>query len=189
MIQGHYSTIVGYVYIQVKGSKVTTHIKGKLIELIKKSDGRIYPRYKLLKLFPIRLGNASFSIKPNKNKIQIAMYEPDKKNKTSTSKIVAQKFKPREIPALWKQRTGNYKATLIKGKSKIKKIKLAIKRGVLVAYINQLKNPYPLLALSPSQLFSPSAGHNRDQTIHIASLEQGLNLEYANNRLLLKRDL
>lgn len=186
-IQGHYSTIAGYVFIQVKGKQVSTEINGKKIQLIKKSDGRIYPQYKLLRLFPISLGSATFSVKPHKNGTRIIMYQNDKKRKTKTVRIVAQKFNPLSIPKLWKQRLGHYKAVLVKGKSKIRKIRLAIKRGVLVAYINKLQSPYPLLALSTRQLFSPSAGHNKDQKITIASIKNKLSLKYGNNHLMLQR--
>ena len=186
-IQGHYSTVYGYVYIQVNKKVVSTRIDGKYIQLIKKSDGRIYPRYKLLRLIPISLGKMSFSLKNDHGKNQIVMHEINKKGKPKKAQIVAQKFKPVAIPALWKQRLGKYNATLLKGKSKIRKIRLALKRGVLVAYINKLKSPYPLLALSPSKLYSPSAGHNKDQPIHIATLSKQLSLKYGKNSLLLKK--
>ena len=191
-IQGHYSTIAGYVFINVAGKQVNTEINGRQIQLIKKSDGRIYPQYKLLRLFPISLGSASFSLKSNKKAIQIVMHSKDKKHRgktaiTETTRVVAQKFTPLSIPQLWKQRLGAYKAVLIKGKSKIKKIRLAIKRGVLVAYINKLKSPYPLLALSANKLFSPTAGHNKDQKITIASLKNALRLSYGINQLMLTK--
>ncbi|MEE9445096.1 MAG: hypothetical protein V3V19_05475 [Cocleimonas sp.] len=186
IIQGHYSTIYGYLYIQVRGKQVSTNFDGKYIQLVKKSNGRFYPRYKLLKLIPISLGSMSFSlnnnINNNKGENQILMHQRNKKTQT-----VAQKFTASVVPNLWKQRLGKYKATLLKGDSKIKKIRLAIKRGVLVAYINKISNPYPLLALSASKIFSPSAGHNSDQPISILANKTGLNLNYADNKLILKK--
>ena len=186
-IGGHYSTIYGYIYIQVNGKRVSTNVDGKNIQLIKKSDGRFYPRYKLLNLFPINLGDLSFSLMLNENKQQIRMYKKNNKNKKLTARIVAQKFEPKVVPPLWKSRLGKYKATLVKGKSKIKDIRLAIKRGVLVAFINKLKNPYPLLALSSSKLFSPSAGHNKERKINIGTKNKLLTLSYGTNNLLLTK--
>lgn len=186
-IQGHYSTIAGYVFIEVRGKQVITEINEKQIELLKMSDGRIYPRYKLLNVVPIRLGSTSFSVKSNKDALQIVMHKKDKKNRAETARIVAQKFTPLPVPKRWKQRLGFYRASLIKGKSKIEKIRLTIKRGVLVAYINKLKSPYPLLALSANKLFSPSAGHNKDQKITIASLKNALQLSYGINQLVLTK--
>jgi len=180
-IQGHYSTIYGYLYIQVNGKQVSTNFDGKYIQLVKKSNGHFYPRYKLLRLIPISLGSMSFSLSNNKGKKQILMHQHKK------TQIVAQKFTATVVPSLWKQRLGKYKATLLKGNSKIKKIRLAIKRGVLVAYINKITNPYPLLALSASKIFSPSAGHNNDQSISILANKKGLNLNYASNKLILKK--
>lgn len=180
-IQGHYSTIYGYLYIQVNGKQVSTNFDGKYIQLVKKSNGHFYPRYKLLRLIPISLGSMSFSLSNNKGKKQILMHQHKK------TQIVAQKFTATVVPSLWKQRLGIYKATLLKGNSKIKKIRLAIKRGVLVAYINKITNPYPLLALSASKIFSPSAGHNNDQSISILANKKGLNLNYASNKLILKK--
>ena len=186
-IQGHYSTVYGYIYIQVHHKKVSTKVDGKYIQLIKKSDGRFYPKYKLLRLFPIHLGDMSFSLKNDHGKRQIVMHQINKKGKPGKVKVVAQKFNATAIPKLWKQRLGKYKATRLKGKSKIKKIRLAIKRGVLVAYINKLKSPYPLLAQSSDKLYSPSAGHNKDRPIHIATMPKQLSLKYGNNRLILKK--
>ncbi len=186
-IGGHYSTVYGYIYIQVNGKQVSTQVDGKYIQLIKKSDGRFYPRYKLLKLFPISLGEIAFSLSPNKGKQQIRMYKRDKKTHKIKARIVAQKFTPKAVPQLWKTRLGKYQATLIKGKSKIKDIRLTIKRGVLVAFINKIQNPYPLLALSPSNLSSPSAGHNRDRKIKITTNNKKLTLSYGENSFLLKK--
>jgi hypothetical protein len=124
----------------------------------------------------------SFSLKEKDNKIQILMFQPNKK-----TRVVAQKFQPKSIPLLWKKRLGNYKATVEKGKSNIRKIRLTIKNGILVAYINKLSNPYPLLAISDSEIYSPSAGHNQDQPISIQAFPQGLQLSYGGNRLLLKK--
>ena len=186
-IGGHYSTVYGYIYIQVNGKQVSTHVDGKYIQLIKKSDGRMYPRYKLLKLFPISLGDMSFSLMRNKGKQQIRMHYKDKHNKKPSTKIVAQKFTPTAVPSLWKTRLGKYKATLLKGKSKIRNIRLAMKRGVMVAFINKIQNPYPLLALSSSRLFSPSAGHNQDQKINIANNNKKMMLNYGKNSLLLNK--
>jgi len=181
-IEGHYSTVYGYVYIQVRGRYVSTNIDGKHIQLIKKSNGRFYPKYKLLKVIPVNLGDMSFKLNNKKGKQQILMFEQNKSAKT-----VAQKFTPKQIPSLWKQRLGKYKATLVKGRSKIKQIRLAVKQGVLVAYINKISNPYPLLALSGNKIFSPSAGHNRKQSISISSRNKDLNLTYNNNNLILKK--
>jgi len=186
-IQGHYSSIAGYVYINVKGKQVSTHINGKYIQLIKKSDGHFYPHYKFLRIFPISLGAMSFSLQTRKGNKQIIMHEKDRKGKSKKVKTVAQKFASRTIPQLWNNRLGKYKATLLKGKSNIKSIHLAKKNGVLVAYINNIKSPYPLLALSPSKLFSPSAGHNKDQAIQLSTKDNIIFLNYGKNRLILKK--
>ncbi len=181
-LQGHYSTIYGHFYIRVNGKQVSTRYDGKYIELIKKSDGHFYPRYKFLWVFPINIGNMSFSLKKiNSGKIRILMHE---KRKIRT---VAQKFYPKPIPSAWKHRLGSYQAKKIKGKSGIKKVRLALQQGILVAFINQLKSPYPLLANSNTQLTSPSAGHNHDRTIKISINKNVIVLEYENNKLALKK--
>lgn len=181
-IQGHYSTIYGYLKINVKGRYVSTNFDGKHIQLMKKSNGHFYPKYKLLRIFPINLGDMSFSMKKIKGKNQILMHENNKR-----TKVVAQKFEATAVPKVWKQRLGKYKASLIKGRSKIKQIRLAIKNSVLVAYINKISNPYPLLALSGTKIYSPSAGHNSNQDISISSNKNRLNLIYGKNSLMLKK--
>ncbi|MEE9327265.1 MAG: hypothetical protein V3U71_08200 [Cocleimonas sp.] len=186
-LKGHYSTVYGYVYIHVSGRHVSTNIDGKYIELFKKSDGHFYPKYKVLKLIPIDIGDMSFSLKDNKGKHQIVMHKKDKRTKKINVKTVAQKFNPVVIPAFWKTKLGKYKATLIKGKSKIKDIRLAVRKGVLVAFINKYKSPYPLLALSASKLYSPSAGHNKGRQIHIASSANKITLNYGKNSLMLNK--
>lgn len=186
-LKGHYSTVYGYIYIHVSGRHVSTHIDGKYIELFKKSDGRIYPKYKLLKVFPIDIGDMSFSLKDRNNKHQIVMHKRDKKTKRIGLKVVAQKFNPVVIPPFWKSKLGKYKATLIKGKSKIKNIRLAVQKGVLVAFINKYKSPYPLLALSASKLYSPSAGHNKGLQIHITLAANKITLKYGKNNLILNK--
>jgi len=186
-IKGHYSTVYGYVYIQVNGKQVSTRVDDKFIRLYKKSDGRIYPKYKLLRIFPIDLGKMSFALKESNGKQQILMYAKTKKAGRDSIKIVAQKFKPIEIPKYWKSKLGKYKATLLKGKSSIKKIRLAEQRGVLVAYINKISSPYPLVALSATSLYSPSAGHNKSRQINIASVANKIMLKYGKNSLILKK--
>lgn len=186
-IQGHYSSVAGYIYISVKGKQVSTNLDGKYIQLIKKSDGHFYPSYKFLRIFPISLGNMSFSLKTIKGSKQILMHEKDSKGKPKKVKTVAQKFAPKTIPQLWNNRIGKYKATLLTGKSNIKSIRLAKKNGVLVAFINKIKSPYPLLALSPSRLFSPSAGHNKAQKIKLSTRDNIIYLSYGKNRFVLKK--
>jgi hypothetical protein len=186
-LKGHYSTVYGHIYIHVSGRHVSTNIDGKYIELFKKSDGHFYPKYKLLKIFPIDIGDMSFSLKDKNGKHQIVMYKKDKKSNKVNLHTVAQKFNPVVIPHFWKSKLGKYKATLLKGKSKIKNIRLAVKKGVLVAFINKYKSPYPLLALSSSKLYSPSAGHNKGRQIHIASVANKITLKYGNNSLILNK--
>jgi len=181
-IQGHFSTIYGYMYIRVKDKSVGTKFDNKYFQLLKKTDGHFYPRYKLLRFIPISLGEMSFKVDEKKNKTQIIMFQPNK-----GSHVVAEKFTPKRIPPIWKKRLGNYKAKLIKGESTIKNIRLTIKNGILVAYINKLSNPYPLLAVSDSAIYSPSAGHNQDQPISIQANPKGLHLSYGANRLFLKK--
>lgn len=182
-ISGHYSTIYGYLYINVVGRYVSTNFDGKHIRLIKKSNGRFYPHYKFLGIFPIKVSDLSFSLKSKNGKRQIQMHNKGEKN----SQTVAQQFKATAIPQFWKQRLGRYKATLIKGDSDIKNIRLAIKSGVLVAYINKITKPYPLLASSASNLTSPSAGHNQSQAIKIVSSAKNITLQFDNNRLRLNK--
>ncbi len=198
-IQGHYSTIYGYVYINVKGKYVSSNFDGKHIQLVKKTDGHFYPRYKLLRIFPINISDVSFSLKVAQNKsqkkIQILMHQKKKKQSPIKAlarlkdrpQTVAQKFIPLAIPQYWKQRLGAYKATRIKGDSNIKKIRLNITNGILVAYINNITKPYPLLATSTSKLYSPSAGHNKSQPINITSSNKTITLQYAKNTLLLNK--
>ena len=181
-LPGHYSTIYGHLFIRVKGNHVSTSFDGKYIELIKKSNGHIYPRYKFLSIFPISLGKTSFTIKKNRHgKIQVLAHE---KNRTN---IIAQKFFPKPIPQTWKKRLGTYKATLLKGNTYIKKVRLRIQNGTLVAFINKYNSPYPLIAHSDSQLSSPSAGHNNDRTIKISLTKNSIILSYDNNKLELKK--
>ena len=124
----------------------------------------------------------SFTIKKSKRgKIQILMH---KKNKVQ---VIAQKFISKPIPQTWKKRLGTYKATRIKGKANIKKIRLRIENGALVAFINNLKSPYPLIAHSSTQLTSPSAGQNNDRIIKISLARNSILLSYENNRLELKK--
>jgi len=181
-LQGHFSTIYGYMYIRANGKNVGTKFDNKYFQLVKKTDGHFYPQYKLLRFIPISLGKMSFKVERTADKTQIKMFQPNKKNR-----VVAQKFMPKQIPSVWKKRLGNYQTTVIKGSSKIKKIRLTVKNGILVAYINKLSNPYPLIALSDSHIYSPSAGHNQDQAISIKANSQGLQLNYGNNGLLLKK--
>ena len=185
-LAGHYSTIVGYVHVRVNGQKVHTRIKGKTIILTKKNNGRIYPTYKLLGLFPIKLGDVSFATKNNKNKHQVIMFSK-KKGKKESRMIAGEKFTPLAIPNVWKARLGSYKAKILTGKSGIKKIRLAIQNGVLVAFINKLKTPYPLLAKSNADLTSPSAGHNNDQPIKVTAVKKVLQLRYGSNSLVLTK--
>ena len=186
-LQGHYSSIVGYVYINVKGKQVSTNINGKYIQLIKMSNGYIYANYKFLRIFPISLGDMRFTLKTFDNKQQIVMHRKDKKKRRRKTQIVAQKFSPVTVPPLWKKRLGKYKASLKKGKSNIRKIRLAIKNGILVAFINKIESPYPLLALSGTQLFSPSSGHNKDQTIKLSTNDETIHLAYGKNHLILEK--
>ncbi len=186
-LAGHYSTIMGYVHINVRKNIVSTNIDGKYIRLIKKSDNHIYPSYKFLRIIPISLGDMSFTLNNNKGNIQLSMHQPKKKGKRQKVKVVAQKFKPSSVPQVWKKRVGIYKAKRIKGTSNIKKIKLAMQHGVLVAFINKIKRPYPLLALSESSLYSPSAGHNSKQSIKISSIANQLSLQYGKNSLILQK--
>lgn len=181
-IQGHYSTVYGYLHIRVNGKSVNTRYDGKYIQLIKKSDGHFYARYKFLWIFPVSIGKMSFTLKKtHKGKIQIVLHNKNK------STIVAQKFTATPIPAAWKKRLGNYKATNLKGNAKIYKVRLAIKNGVLVSYSNNLSSPYPLIAKSDTQLISPSAGHNSDRSIKISITKQAIILEYDNNKIRLTK--
>jgi hypothetical protein len=181
-LAGHYSTIVGYTYIRANGTQLTTRIKGKTVKLVKKSDGRIYPIYKVLGLIPISMGDISFSTKQVNKKFQIVMHSAKHK-----PQVAGEKFNPVPIPKTWRTRLGRYTAKVLKGKSGIKKIRLAIKNGVLVAFINKLKTPYPLLATSTNNLTSPSAGHNRDQPIKFMVVSKLFYLEYAQNKLELRK--
>ena len=178
-IQGHYSTVEGYIFIRVKRKQVSTNYKGKYIQLIKKSDGHIYPIYRFLKIFPIDLGEFSFSLRVNQGKKQLLIHRNNKK-----TEVVAQQFKTKAIPKRWKERLGKYKTTLLKGKSRIKRIALRIKNGVLVAYINSDENPYPLLALSSSQIVTPATGYRKIQQINITFQPNKNTLMYGNNTLL-----
>ena len=181
-IQGHYSSIYGHIFIRVKGRHVSTRFDGKYIELIKKSNGHIYPRYKFLWVFPLSLGNASFTMKKSRSgEIRVLMHKQKK------AKIIAQKFTANAVTPVWKRRLGIYKAKRIKGKSTINQVRLALQNGVLVAFINQLKSPYPLVAHSNTQLTSPSAGHNNNRTIKIFITKNSILLEYENNKLALKK--
>lgn len=181
-LQGHFSTIYGYMYIRANGKKVGTKFDNKYFQLVKKTDGHFYPQYKLLRFIPISLGKMSFQVESTENKTQIKMFQPNK-----NTRIVAQKFTPKAIPSLWKKRLGNYKASVIKGSSNIRQVRLTIKNGILVAYVNKLSNPYPLIARADSTIYSPSAGHNQDQAISIQANAQGMHLSYGNNRLFLKK--
>lgn len=177
-IQGNYSTIFGLIHIRVKGKQVSTIYDGKYIELIKKSNGHFYPQYKFLWVFPISIGNMSFSMrKVRHGKIQILMHE---KRKT---KVIAQKFFSKPIPQTWKKRLGIYRATRLKGRENIQKVRLGIQSGVLVAFINNLKSPYPLVANSNTQLTSPSAGHNNKRAIRISLTKNSILLNYENNKI------
>ena len=119
-IQGHYSTIYGYLYIRVRGQNVSTQYDGKYIQLVKKSNGHFYPRYRFLWIFPIQIGNMSFTLKKMpKGKTQIIMHQNGKK------RIVAQRFFAKPVPVAWKKRLGIYKASQLKGKTDIKKIRLS----------------------------------------------------------------
>ena len=181
-IQGHYSTVYGYLHIRVRGKQVNTRYNGKYIQLIKKSDGHFYPRYKFLWVFPISIGNMSFTLKKtSRGKTQIVMHEKN------TNRIVAQKFTPKPVPAAWKKRLGTYKATRLKGNANIKKVRLRIQNGVLVSFTNNLTSPYPLVAKSDTQLTSPSAGHNNDRAIKISIAKRSIILEYENNKLKLTK--
>ncbi len=179
-IQGHYSTVYGYLYIRVRGKQVNTRYNGKYIQLIKKSDGHFYPRYKFLWVFPIQIGNMSFSLKrSSRGKTQIVMH------KKNISRVVAQKFIAKPVPVAWKKRLGTYKATRIKGNANIKKVRLAIQNGVLVSFTNELTSPYPLVAKSDTQLTSPSAGHNNDRVIKISIAKHAIILGFESNKLKL----
>ena len=181
-IQGHYSTVYGYLHIRVRGKHVNTRYDGKYIQLIKKSNGHFYPRYKFLWIFPIRIGNMSFTLKKtSRGKTQIVMHEKN------TRKVVAQKFVEKPVPAAWKKRLGTYKATRLKGNANIKKVRLTIQNGVLVSFTNNLTSPYPLVAKSDTQLTSPSAGHNNDRAIKISIAQRSIILEYENNKLKLTK--
>lgn len=177
-IQGHYSSIEGYIFIRVRGKQVSTNYKGKYIQLIKKSNGRIYPIYRFLRLFPIDLGEFSFSFRIHQGKKQIVIHRNKKKDK-----VVAQ-FKAKAIPTVWRTRLGKYKTKLLKGKSKIKEIALRLKNGVLVAFINKNRNPYPLLALSSSEIITPSTGYHKDQRISISFRPDKITLKFSKNTLL-----
>ena len=181
-LQGHFSTIYGYMYIRANGKSVGTKFDNKYFQLVKKTDGHFYPQYKLLRFIPISLGKMSFRAESDKDKVQIKMFQPNK-----NTRVVAQKFTPKKIPPIWKKRLGQYAAKVIKGNSNIKKVRLTIKNGILVAYINKFSNPYPLIAVSDSKIYSPSAGHNQDQAISIQANSQGLNLSFGSNRLFLKK--
>jgi len=181
-IQGHYSSIYGYLHVRVNGKSVNTRYDGKYIQLIKKSDGRFYARYKFLWIFPISIGKMSFSLKKTaKGKLQVIMHT------NKTQQIVAQKFQARPIPAAWKKRLGNYKATNIKGNANIYKIRLAIQNGVLVSFTNNLNSPYPLIATSNTQLISPSAGHNNNRAINISINKQAILLQFEHNKIKLTK--
>ncbi len=181
-IQGHYSTIYGYLYIRVRGQNVSTQYDGKYIQLVKKSNGHFYPRYRFLWIFPIQIGNMSFTLKKMpKGKTQIIMHQNGKK------RIVAQRFFAKPVPVAWKKRLGIYKASQLKGKTDIKKIRLAIQNGVLVAFSNNLNSPYPLIADSNWQLTSPSAGHNNKRTIKISLRKNDIILAFEQNKLLLQK--
>jgi len=181
-IQGHYSTIYGHFFIRVNGNHVSTRYDGKHIQLIKKSNGHFYPRYKFLWVFPISIGNMSFTMKKSiRRKTQILMHQ---NNRTH---IVAQKFISKPIPQTWKRRLGTYKATRLKGAANIRKVRLGIQNGALVAFINNLKSPYPLIIHSNTQLTSPSTGQNNDRTIRISVTKNSILLNYDNNRLELKK--
>lgn len=179
-IQGHFSTVYGYLYIRVRGKQVNTHFDGKYIQLVKKSNGHFYPRYKFLWVFPISIGNMSFTLKKShRGKIQVVMHE---KNKHS---IVAQKFKVKPVPATWKKRLGTYKVIRLKGNTEIKKVRLAMLNGTLVSYTNNHVSPYPLFAKSNTQLISPSAGHNNERSIKISIKKHFIILEFENNKFRL----
>lgn len=181
-IQGHYSSIYGHIYIRVKGKHVSTRYDGKYIELIKKSNGHFYPRYKFLWVFPINIGNISFSMKKIRSgKVRILMHE---KNRT---KVIAQKFLSKPVPQAWKKRLGNYTATQLKGRGNIKKVRLGMQNSILVAFINGQKSPYPLIAHSNTQLISPSAGHNHERAIRISLTKDSILLNYENSKLELKK--
>lgn len=181
-IQGHFSSIYGHFYIKTQGKQVSTSYEGKYIQLIKKSDNHFYAQYKFLWVFPINLGDMSFSIRKNRNnKIQILVHQG------KYSQVVAQKFVSKPIPQAWKKRLGTYKAKRLAGNSNIKKVRLGIRQGALVAYINNLTSPYPLIAHSNSQLTSPSAGNNYDRIIRISSNKNSILLNYDKNKLELRR--
>jgi len=176
--KGHYSTKFGYLFIQAHKKYASVTVDGKFIRLIKKANGRIYPQYKCLGLFPVKLGELSFSLSTHKGKRQAVLHSQKRKPKT-----VGQQFISKPIPQNWKNRLGRYKAKLIKGKAKINSIRLGILNGVLVAYVNKIKYPYPLLATSNTSLYSPSAGHNSNQQIKVSSNKNKLILEYGRNKL------
>ncbi len=183
-LKGHYSTKFGYLFIKAHKKFASVTVDGKFIRLIKKTDGRIYPQYKFLGLFPIKLGDMSFALRTRKGKKQVVMYS----KKERRSRIVGQQFASKPIPQNWKNKLGHYKAKRIHGKAKINTIRLGILNNVLVAYVNNMHYPYPLLATSETSLYSPSAGHNSKQDIKISTKSSNkLLLEYDQNTLELTR--
>jgi len=180
--KGHYSTKFGYLFIKAHKKFASVTVDGKYIRLIKKADGRIYPQYKFLGLFPVNLGELSFSLATHRGKRQVVMYSKKRKPRT-----VGQQFISKPIPKNWLKRLGRYKAKSVAGNAKINAIRLDILNGVLVAYVNNIKYPYPLLATSNTNLYSPSAGHNSNQKIKVSTNKSKMYLEYGKNKLVLTK--
>ncbi len=102
--KGYYSTKFGYLFIKAHKQFASTTVDGKFIRLVKKADGRIYPQYRFLGLFPIKLTNLSFSLVTHKGKRQVMMH-----SKKHRPKTVGQQFQTNPIPNNWLKRLDRYK--------------------------------------------------------------------------------
>ncbi len=178
---GHYSSVFGYIHVQANGNKLTTFADGKRIYLVKKSDGKIYPVYKLLEIFPLKLGDISLSIKAVEGKQRVVLYEKGE------SHLIAEKFNNRPIPNSWKPLLGQYQAEVVKGKSTIKTVHLKQINGVLLASINHGTTHYPLISLSPTHVSLPDTGNKKSLTIQIEIKNKDLYLKYKDNEIILRK--
>ena len=180
-LSGHYSSVFGYVHIQAKNKKLSTVVNGKHIHLVKKSDGKIYPFYNMVGLFPISIGGISLSFQTINGKQNVTLYKDNEIHR------VAKQFTVRAIPASWKALLGHYHASVVKGKPGIKTVHLKQLNGVLLASINQQKDYFPLVPLSATQAFLPDTGNEKSVNLTIRIKDQNLHLAYANNEVVLRK--
>ena len=142
-LRGHYSTSYGYYYVTSKNNVGITRSEGKRIYLIKHSDGRIYPVYKLLGFIPLKPSDTAFTLEQRRGRLMVIMHSIEKGK--AVAEEIGEKFAPVKIGADWLRRTGRYKVRLVNGKSNLKTLHLKTKNHVFLASMNNDPTDYPFL--------------------------------------------